>query len=56
MLEEGDVIVRPTDGWAAVGPRVRCFAIEDALMHLVDRRRLDAGCTTWPSPPMSSGS
>jgi CRP-like cAMP-binding protein len=42
MLEEGDVIVRPTDGWAAVGPRVRCFAIEDALMHLVDRRRLDA--------------
>jgi CRP/FNR family transcriptional regulator, cyclic AMP receptor protein len=42
MLEEGDVIVRPTDGWAAVGPRVRCFAIEDALMHLVDRDRLDA--------------
>lgn len=41
MLEEGDVLVRPTDGWAAVGPRVRCFAIEDALMHLVDRRRLD---------------
>ena len=42
MLEEGDVIVRPTDGWANVGPRVRCFAIEDALMHLVDRDRLDA--------------
>ncbi len=42
ILEEGDVIVRPTDGWAAVGPRVRCFAIEDALMHLVNRRRLDA--------------
>jgi CRP-like cAMP-binding protein len=42
MLEEGDVIVRPTDGWATVGPRVRCFAIEDALMHLVDRRRLEA--------------
>lgn len=42
MLEEGDVIVRPTDGWAAVGPRVRCFAIEEALMHLVDRDRLDA--------------
>jgi CRP/FNR family cyclic AMP-dependent transcriptional regulator len=42
MLEEGDVIVRPTDGWAAVGPRVRCFAIEDALMHLVDRARLEA--------------
>ena len=42
MLEEGDVIVRPTDGWSAVDPRVRCFAIEDALMHLVDRGRLDA--------------
>jgi CRP/FNR family transcriptional regulator, cyclic AMP receptor protein len=42
ILEEGDVIVRPTDGWAEVGPRVRCFAIEDALMHLVDRPRLDA--------------
>ena len=42
MLEEGDVIVRPTDGWAVVGPRVRCFAIEDALMHLVDRARLEA--------------
>jgi CRP/FNR family cyclic AMP-dependent transcriptional regulator len=42
ILEEGDVIVRPTDGWAEVGPRVRCFAIGDALMHLVDRRRLDA--------------
>ena len=42
MLEEGDVIVRPSDGWTSVGPRVRCFAIEDALMHLVDRERLDA--------------
>lgn len=42
MLEEGDVIVRPTDDWAAVGPRVRCFAIEEALMHLVDRARLEA--------------
>ncbi len=42
MLEEGDVIVRPTDGWAVVGPQVRCFAIEAARMHLVDRERLDA--------------
>ena len=42
MLEEGDVIVRPSDGWTSVGPRVRCFAIEDALMHLVNRERLDA--------------
>jgi CRP-like cAMP-binding protein len=42
MLEEGDVLVRPTDGWASVGPRVRCFAIEDSVLHLVDRRRMDA--------------
>jgi CRP/FNR family transcriptional regulator, cyclic AMP receptor protein len=42
MLEEGDVLVRPTEGWTAVGPRVRCFAIEDARVHLVDRPRLDA--------------
>jgi len=48
MLEEGDVIVRPTDGWAVVGPRVRCFAIEDALMHLVDRARLEA----WMHDPV----
>lgn len=42
MLEEGDVLVRPTDDWAAVGPQVRCFAIEDSSIHLVDRRRMDA--------------
>ena len=42
MLEEGDVLVRPTDGWAAVGPQVRCFAIEDSVLHLVDRRRMEA--------------
>jgi len=42
MLEEGDVLVRPTDGWAAVGPQVRCFAIEDSSIHLVDRRRMDS--------------
>lgn len=48
ILEEGDVIVRPLDGWAEVGPRVRCFAIEDAPMHLVDRGRLDA----WMTDPV----
>jgi CRP-like cAMP-binding protein len=42
ILEEGDVLVRPLDGWAAVGPQVRCFAIEDSRIHLVDRARLDA--------------
>ena len=29
ILEEGDLLVRPTEGWASVGPQVRCFAIED---------------------------
>ena len=48
MLEQGDVLVRPTDGWAAVGPQVRCFAIEDSLVHLVDRARMERGCTTPP--------
>lgn len=42
MLEEGDVLVRPTDGWASVGPQVRCFAIEDSVLHLVDRERMEA--------------
>ena len=37
-----------SDGWAAVGPRVRCFAIEDSLMHLVDRRSLDG----WMRDPV----
>jgi CRP-like cAMP-binding protein len=48
MLEEGDVLVRPTDGWAAVGPQVRCFAIEDSVLHLVDRRRMEA----WMRDPV----
>lgn len=42
MLEEGDVLVRPLDAWAASGPRVRCVALEDAVLHLVDRLRMDA--------------
>lgn len=42
MLEEGDLLVRPLDGWAAVGPHVRCFAIEESLLHLVDMARMEA--------------
>lgn len=42
MLEQGDLLVRPLDGWAAVGPPVRCFAIEASLIHLVDRERMEA--------------
>lgn len=42
ILEQGDLLVRPTDGWATVGPRVRCFAIEDSLLYAIDRERMDA--------------
>lgn len=42
MLEQGDLIVRPLDGWQVAGPHVRCFAIEDSLIHLVDRERMEA--------------
>lgn len=42
MIEEGDVLVRPLEPWAASGPQVRCFAIADALVHLVDRTRMEA--------------
>lgn len=42
MLEEGDLLVRPLEPWAASGPQVRCFAIEDSLVHLVDRARMGA--------------
>ena len=42
MLEEGDLLVHPLDGWAAAGPQVRCFAIEESLIHLVDRERMEA--------------
>jgi len=51
ILEEGDVLVRPLDGWAAAGPQVRCFAIEDSCIHLVDRPRLDA----WMRNPALAG-
>jgi len=42
MLEQGDLLVRPLDPWATSGPQVRCFAIEDSLVHLVDRGRMEA--------------
>jgi CRP-like cAMP-binding protein len=47
ILEEGDVLVRPMDNWAAVGPQVRCFAIEDSAARLVRREQLD----TWMAEP-----
>ena len=48
ILEEGDLLVRPTESWATVGPQVRCFAIEDSRVHLVDRSRMDA----WMCEPV----
>lgn len=42
MLEKGDVLVRPLEDWSRVGPPVRCFAIEESLLHLVDRERVGA--------------
>lgn len=42
MLEQGDVLVRPLDGWAAAGRLVRCFALEDSRIHLVDRARMES--------------
>jgi CRP/FNR family transcriptional regulator, cyclic AMP receptor protein len=48
MLEDGDLLVRPLEGWAAAGPQVRCFAIEESLVHLVDRERMEA----WMHEPV----
>jgi CRP-like cAMP-binding protein len=42
LLEQGDLLVRPLDPWAAAGPQVRCFAIEESIVHLVDRPRMEA--------------
>lgn len=41
LLEQGDLLVRPIDPWAASGPQVRCFAIEESFVHLVDRPRME---------------
>ena len=40
LVEEGDVLVPPTDTWAAVGPRPRPVAIEDSALVLVSTDRL----------------
>lgn len=48
MLEQGDVLVRPLEGWSRGGPPVGCFAIEESLLHLVGRARMDA----WMRDPV----
>jgi CRP/FNR family transcriptional regulator len=47
LIEEGDVLVRPTATWAAVGPQLRCRAIEPSEVMLVEREQLDA----WMAVP-----
>ena len=47
LVEEGDVLVRPTATWAAVGPQLRCLAIEPSQVMLVEREQLDA----WMAVP-----
>lgn len=47
MLEQGDLLVRPLEPWAASSPQVRCFAIADSQVHLVDRERME----TWMRDP-----
>lgn len=47
VLEEGDVLVRPTASWAAVGPGLRCRAIEPSVVLLVEREQLEA----WMNVP-----
>lgn len=42
LLEEGDLLVRPVQTWASVGPRLSCRAIEESTVLLVDPDRLEA--------------
>jgi CRP/FNR family transcriptional regulator, cyclic AMP receptor protein len=51
LLEEGDLLVRPTAPWAAVTPRLRCVAIEPSTILLVERQRLDG----WMDEPVLAG-
>ena len=41
LVEEGDVLVPPADGWAASGPRLRCRALERSIVILVDPERFE---------------
>lgn len=47
MLEEGDLLVRPAVGQGGASARVRCIALEDAELLLVDPDRLAA----WAREP-----
>lgn len=51
LLEEGDLLVRPTASWAVVGPKLRCVAIDPSTVLLVERQRLDG----WMDEPVLAG-
>lgn len=48
LVEEGELLVRPVHSWAAVGPRLRCRAIDASSLVLVDAARL----RTWTGQPV----
>ncbi len=48
LVEEGDVLVPPADGWAASGPRLRCRALEQSIVILVDVERFEQ----WLAEPL----
>ena len=41
LVEEGDVLVPPSGGWAASGPRLRCRALEPSIVILVAAGRFE---------------
>jgi len=45
LLEEGDLLVRPVQTWAAVGPHLRCRAIEPSRVLLVGQHHLESWLT-----------
>lgn len=47
LLEEGDLLVRPVQTWAAVGPHLRCRAIEASRVLLVGQHHLES----WLADP-----
>lgn len=48
LVEEGDLLVRPVQSWASVGPAMRCRAIDASSLVLVDAARL----RTWIAQPV----
>ena len=47
LVEEGDVLVPPTAGWAARRPRLRARALERSIVILVDAERFES----WLAEP-----